>query len=182
MVWIGGGCWKGFSPEFKAARTIYLNKTGFNGLYRVNSEGQFNVPYGKHKKKMNIEKELYGNISIYLKKNEIEILCTDFEKVMETARKDDFVFCDPPYYPLNKTSSFTSYTKEGFKEKDHFRLHKTLCELDRRGVKFLLCNSFCKFNLELYKDFNITEIMANRCINSDPGKRGKIKEIIVKNY
>ena len=174
--------WNNYSHAFKAARTLYLNKNGFNGLYRVNSKGQFNVPYGKHKNEMRIERELFLAINNYFWKNNIEILCTDFKEAVKTAQKGDFVFCDPPYYPISKTSSFTSYTQKGFKEEDHLRLHKVLCELDKKGINFLLCNSYCQFNLELYKDFNVIEVKANRCINSEPEKRGKIKELIVKNY
>lgn len=174
--------WSDFSPVFKAARTIYLNRTGFNGLYRVNSKGQFNVPYGKHRRVMTIDEGLIMDISKYLLANDIMLINSDFEKILSITCENDFVFCDPPYYPLSETSSFTAYTKEGFKEEDHYRLYNSLCKLNERNVKFILCNSYCPFNLDLYKDFDIITIEANRCINSDADKRGKIKEIIVKNY
>ena len=170
------------SDAEKAARTIYLNKTCFNGLYRVNSKGFFNVPYGKYKNPAFVNKENIDNLSKYLKSADITLLNKDFEEVLKDADKGDFVYFDPPYFPLNKTSSFTSYSKDGFTEKDQIRLKEKIDELTDNGVLCLVSNSCCDFIKDLYKKYEIIEISAKRNINSEGSKRQPVKEVLIKNF
>lgn len=166
----------------KAARTIYLNKTCFNGLYRVNSKGFFNVPYGKYKNPTFINKENIDNLSKYLKSANVTLLNKDFEEVLKDVGKGDFVYFDPPYFPLNKTSSFTNYSKDGFTEKDQVRLKEKIDELTDKGVLCLVSNSCCDFIKDLYKKYKIIEISAKRNINSEGSKRQPVKEVLIKNF
>lgn len=166
----------------RAARTIYLNKTCFNGLYRVNSKGHFNTPYGKYKNPSFIQEENIYNLSKYFKSTKIQFLNKDFENVLKEAKKGDFVYLDPPYYPINKTSSFTGYSQNGFSEKEQIRLKSVLDVLNSKGVFFLLSNSCCDFIKNLYKNYEIIEIFAKRNINSVGNKRDSVKEVLVKNF
>lgn len=166
----------------KAARTIYLNKTCFNGLYRVNSKGCFNTPYGKYKNPSFIQEENIYNLSKYFKSAKIQFLNKDFENVLKEAKKGDFVYLDPPYYPINKTSSFTGYSQNGFSEKEQIRLKNVLDVLNSKGVFFLLSNSCCDFIKNLYKNYEIIEIFAKRNINSVGNKRDGVKEVLIKNF
>lgn len=166
----------------KASRIIFLNKTCYNGLFRVNSKGQFNVPFGRYKNPDIVNEATLRAVSDYFNKAKIIFKCTDFEKAVEGIKKGDFVYFDPPYDPVSDTSSFTDYNIGGFDREDQKRL-KELCDrLDKRGVKFLLSNSATDFILELYKGYNITIVGANRAINSKANKRGKVDEVLVKNY
>jgi DNA adenine methylase len=167
------------TPIERASRTIFLNKTCFNGLYRVNSKGQFNSPFGYYKKPMIYEKNNLLNISKLLQN--VIILNCSYEEAVKYAKKGDFIYFDPPYHPISNTSSFTSYSKERFGEEEQIKLAKTFSNLDNKGCKVMLSNSHCDFTLELYKDYNINIIEAKRSINSDGNKRGKIKEILVMN-
>jgi DNA adenine methylase len=164
----------------RAARFIYLNKTCFNGLYRVNLKGGFNVPMGKYKNPAISKSEDLNEISCLLENVQIEL--KQFHEAVETAIEGDFVYFDPPYYPLNRTSNFTSYTKDSFLEKEQIKLAETFKKLDNRGVKVMLSNSDTEFIKELYKDYNQTFVQARRNINSKADKRGKIKELVVTNY
>jgi len=167
------------SPLSRASRFIYLNKTCFNGLYRVNSKGGFNVPIGSYKNpSILMEKEL-REISKLLKKVKIKVM--SFERITRQTRKGDFIYFDPPYYPL-KRDSFTTYTKGKFLEKEHKKLSKIFNKLDKKGCKVMLSNSDTPFTNELYKDYNINFVQANRMINCDGKNRGKINEIVVRNY
>ena len=166
----------------KASRFIYLNKTGFNGLYRVNSKGQFNVPYGKYKKPLIVNEEGLRSLHEYLNKNNIMILNGDFEHAVSTAAKGDFVYFDPPYDPLTATSSFTAYSKEGFNRTDQERLYKVYKELDKRGCYVMLSNSSTDFIKDLYKEFNVNIVTAKRNINSKGTGRGAIDEVLITNY
>ena len=132
----------------KASRFIYLNRTCFNGMYRVNSQGQFNVPFGHYKNPRIIDENNLLNCSELLKKTEIK--CADFSEIINKVQKGDFVYFDPPYVPLNETSSFTSYTKDGFDIDMQFKLRDVCDELDSMGVKFMLSNSDTKLVNELY--------------------------------
>ena len=164
----------------RASRFLYLNKTCFNGLFRVNSKGHFNVPFGAYKNPKICDKSILLSCSEVLK-NKL-IVQSSFNKVLDLAEKGDFVYFDPPYMPVSKTASFTSYTKYGFAEKEQIELKKVCCELDRKGVNFLLSNSSNEFILGLYEDFHVSVVKASRAINSKASKRGKIREIIVSNY
>lgn len=167
-----------------AARFIYLNRTCFNGLFRVNSSGGFNVPYGKNKNPMICDEENLRKVSKSLRG--IRIIHEDYKKVLDRAKKGDFVYFDPPYYPVNKTSSFTSYTKEAFLEKEQMELSSTFLELHNRGCYVMLSNSNTPFIRELYRNLGdkikIKKVYATRAINSVASKRGEIKELIVINY
>lgn len=166
----------------KAARTIYLNRTCFNGLYRVNSKGQNNVPYGKYKNPTICDKDNINNLSIFLNNNSIEIKNTDFINILNLANENDFVYLDPPYDPLTNTSSFVSYNKNGFDKEDQRRLKESCDNLTKRKVKFLLSNSSTEFIKELYKDYQIIEIDAKRNISATTKGRKNVKEVLIKNY
>ena len=168
------------SDYTKAARTIYLNKACFNGLYRVNSKNEFNVPFNKKTKINTYEGENLLTIHMYLTMNDIEIRCVDFEEAVKDAKAGDFVYFDPPYDSDTKT--FNSYTEEGFGKKEHIRLANVFKELDAKGVKVMLSNHNTSLVKDLYKDFNIHVIEAKRNINSNGKKRGKVEEVIITNY
>lgn len=169
--------------EFSLQRSIlflYLNKHCYNGLWRVNSSGKFNVPYGRYKTVNMLDKEnLYG-FSSMLQNIEIENL--DFEICVKGAHKNDFVYFDPPYQPLNKTSSFTGYTYQGFNFNEQLRLFKVFRSLTASGVKVMLSNSYSEEIKELYNDFNIEVVDAKRYINSVGTSRTGAKELIITNY
>lgn len=171
------GSW---SDVEKASRFLFLNRTCFNGLYRVNSKGYFNVPYGNYSNPRIIDAENILSCSELLQNTDIQ--CTDFAKVLEYTQKGDFVYFDPPYVPLNSTSSFTSYTKEGFDIDMQYRLRDLCNELNRRGVFFLLSNSDTPVINELYSAYNLQKVYASRAINATSTGRGKVSEVLVKNY
>lgn len=171
----------------KAALFIFLNKTCFNGLYRVNSEGLYNVPKGKYIKPIICDKENLMTISKLL--NKVEIKCGDFEKCERFIDENTFVYIDPPYRPLTVTSSFTSYSKEQFDDKEQLRLGAFIDRVDKKGAKIVLSNSDPKnsnkndnFFDDLYKEYTIKRINAKRMINSKGNKRGNITELLVANY
>lgn len=164
----------------RAARLIYLNKTCFNGLYRQNSKGLFNVPIGKYKNPKVYNPDLLGSVSKVLKSVKIEV--RSFESVLDYAKLNDFVYFDPPYYPLSLTSNFTAYSCYSFNEHDQVKLRNISIELAKSGVQVMLSNSDCPFIRELYKNFNIYEISAARAINSNAEKRGKITEVLITSY
>jgi DNA adenine methylase len=165
----------------KAARFIYLNKTCFNGLYRVNSQGKFNVPLGRYKNPGICQEDVLRLASKALATANIEN--ADFTTVLNYATSsDDFVFFDPPYQPLSETSNFTAYSKYLFGEKQQQQLRDVFAELAKRGVKVMLANSDCDFIRDLYRRFNIHAISAARSINSNANKRGNISEVLVTSY
>lgn len=166
----------------RAARILYMLRVDFNGLYRVNSKNQFNVPYGRYKNPKIVDVDLLHQISNYLNENDVEILQTDFADAVEDAQTGDFVYFDPPYIPLNETSSFTSYTHEGFSYEEQIRLRDTFKELTDRGVYAMLSNSSSHLVEELYQEFNIHYVEATRTNGAKSSSRGKISEIIVTNY
>lgn len=165
----------------RAARLIYLNKTCFNGLYRENSKGRFNVPIGRYKNPAICDPELLYAASEVLKTAQIEQ--NPFESVLDYASSSqDFVYFDPPYYPISPTSRFTAYNRYAFTQADQIRLRETFVKLANRGVKVMLSNSDCPFIRELYQDFTIHTILATRSINSKATRRGKITEVLVTSY
>ena len=168
------------SPVERAARLIYLNKTCFNGLYRVNSKGEFNVPFGRYKNPLICDVEGLRAASLALQN--AKIINDDFESVLSRVIPTDFIYFDPPYHPLNKTSSFTSYTSDKFGEEEQNRLACIYTELANRGCFVMLSNSDTPLIRKLYKDFDIREIQASRAINSKAEGRGKITELVVINY
>lgn len=168
------------SREERAARLIYLNKTCYNGLYRVNRKGEFNVPMGSYKNPSIYEADELRQVSRALQKTEIH--AADFREVRRWASAGDFVYFDPPYHPLTTTSSFTNYTDQAFGEQEQRDLAQVYRDLDRRGCKLMLSNSWTPFIIDLYGGFRLVEVKATRAINSNPNKRGKISELVVLNY
>ncbi|HHY74738.1 MAG TPA: DNA adenine methylase [Bacillus bacterium] len=168
----------------RAARMIYLNKTCYNGLFRVNSQGQFNVPFGKYKNPQIVNEIVLKAVHNYLRLNDVTIWNKDFSEVINSVKKGDFVYFDPPYDPVSDTSSFTGYSLAGFNRDDQLRLRDVCVELDKRGCKFLLSNSATDFIKEKYneKGFHVEIVSASRHINSVASKRGKIDEVLVMNY
>ena len=168
------------SDYTKAARTIYLNKACFNGLYRVNSKNEFNVPFGKKTKINTYEGSNLITVSNYLTMNNIKIQSVDFEESLKTAKKGDFVYIDPPYD--SDTSTFNNYTEDGFGKEEQRRLAQVYKDLDKRGVYVMLSNHNTTLINELYKDYHIHIIEAKRNINANGKKRGKVEEVIITNY
>lgn len=166
----------------RAARILYLNKTCYNGLYRVNSMGEFNSPFGSYKNPNIINEVTLRAVSKYFNESNIKFLNGDFEKVLKTAKKGDFVYFDPPYAPISKTSNFTGYNENGFGENEQIRLKEMCDSLNKKGVKFLLSNSDCEFIRELYKEYIIVTIKAKRAINSNGNNRGAVSEVLIRNY
>jgi DNA adenine methylase len=167
----------------KAARLIFLNKTCFNGLYRVNSQGLFNVPYGKYKNPAICEELILRQINNYLNTNEIKILNVDFEQTVLGADKNSFIYFDPPYHSPDKTN-FTGYQADGFGEEEQERLRNVMIKMTGRGAKCLLSNSDTEYIRELYAhdSFEIISVQAKRAINSDSAGRGSAKEVLIKNW
>ena len=166
----------------RAARILYMLRVDFNGLYRVNSKNQFNVPYGRYKNPKIVDENLVSAISTYLNNNQIEIKKGDFEKAVLDVQQGDVVYFDPPYIPLSETSAFTSYTHEGFSYDDQVRLRDTFKKLNDAGAYVMLSNSSSFLVEELYRDFNIHYVEATRTNGAKSSSRGKISEIIVTNY
>ncbi len=176
------GGFQDLSPVERASRIIYLNKTCYNGLFRVNSQGQFNVPFGQYKKPNIINSEVIKSISYYLNHNDVTILNSDFELAVKTARKGDFIYFDPPYDPISETASFTGYSVNQFLRAEQERLYNLFEELTSRGCKVMLSNSATRFINDLYNDYNIVRLQASRSINSKGKLRGKIDEFLILNY
>ena len=172
--------YQNWSNAQKASRFIYLNRTCFNGMYRVNSKGEFNVPFGHYKNPRILDENNLINCSNLLQRTEIKH--ADFSEILKKVKKGDFVYFDPPYVPLSETSSFTSYTKDGFDMDMQLSLKDVCDELDSKGVKFLLSNSDTQFVNELYENYNIKKVFASRQINANADGRGKITEVLVRNY
>ena len=168
----------------KTSRLLFLNRTCFNGLYRVNSKGKFNVPIGRYTNPNIVNEDNLRSVNNILKSNNISITCQDFEAVLRTAKKDDFIYFDPPYQPVSKTANFTSYTNKDFTLDDLRRLVQICHDLDSKGCKILLSNSYSKEVISLFskKLWNISKIKSNRSINSDSNKRKGHFEILIKNY
>ena len=164
----------------KASLFIFLNKTGFNGLYRENSKGEFNIPFGKHLKPLICDVENLNRVSEVLK--EIDITNGHYYEAVSDAKAGDFVYLDPPYAPLNPTSSFTQYQAGGFLEDDQIQLRDVFLELTRRGCYVMMSNSTSPLIEKLYKGFYFNIISAARVINAQGTKRGKINEYIITNY
>lgn len=166
-------------PE-RAARTIYLNRTCYNGLYRENRAGQFNVPFGRYKNPTICDEPNLRAVSRVLQG--VTLSCRHFASVLQLAQPGDFVYFDPPYHPLSVTASFTSYDRNGFGADDQTELRDVFGELTRRGVKAMLSNSDTPLIWQLYEQYRISRVLASRAINSKAGSRGKITEVIVYSY
>jgi DNA adenine methylase len=164
----------------RAALFIYLNKTCFNGLYRVNKSGHFNVPMGRYAKPAIADASTLRAASRALARADIR--CAPFEALVAEARPGDFIYLDPPYEPLTRTANFTAYAQDGFTQRDQTRLRDLFRELDRRGSKLMLSNSDVPFIRELYRGYQIDQIMAARAVSCDPDKRGPVAELVIRNY
>lgn len=168
----------------RAARIIYLNKTCYNGLYRVNSSGQFNTPYGKYKNPDIINETTIKALSLFFNKNKIKIMNGDYKQSLKGLRKGAFVYFDPPYMPISSSSSFTGYTDGGFTYEQQKELRDECIKLHKKGIRFLQSNSYCNEILELYSDksiFTIKRVFAKRSVNSKADKRGEIEEVLIYN-
>ena len=175
--------WSKLTDVEQAARFIYLNKTGYNGLYRVNSKGQNNVPFGKYKKAPAVDYENLIDICCYLRNRNVMTLNYDYAEIVKDALREKdkkaFFYFDPPYVPLNATSAFTAYTADGFGMDEQIALCNCCKKLKDAGIRFLLSNSSAPAVYELYKDFKIEEVYAKRAINSNGSKRGAVKELLI---
>lgn len=172
----------GLTDVEDASLLLYLNKTAFNGLYRVNSKGGFNVPFGSYKNPKIVPEQRIRESSKILQ--DIEIICSDFTYILDVSQEGDLCYFDPPYLPVSETAHFTSYSKDGFSYQDQIRLRDTCIELDEKGVIFVLSNSYVPSLVEKYAEinsFHLHTVKANRAINSVASKRGPIKEILVTN-
>lgn len=170
------------SPIERASRIIFLNKTCFNGLYRVNNAGEFNAPFGRYKNPNIVNEPVIKAVSHYLNANNIEIMSGDYLEVLKNTTNNSFVYLDPPYHPISESSNFTGYVKGGFNIEDQIRLREACDELNNKGVKFLLSNSASSFILEQYQNYDIHIIKAKRAINSNAVKRGDVEEVLIRNY
>lgn len=164
----------------KSVLLIFLNKTCFNGMYRENSKGEFNVPMGSYKNPKILFEDRIIEASERLK--EAKLSSSSFESSLESAKRGDFVYLDPPYHPVSKTSNFTAYSKDDFSKEDQEKLADMYKNLDKKGCYVMLSNSDTPLINELYKGYNIHRIQVGRAINSKANGRGKIKEVIVTNY
>ena len=163
----------------KAARIIYLNKTCFNGLFRVNSAGQLNVPYGRYKHPNIVNEVGIRALHKYFSEADIAMRQGDFAECLKDLPKGAFVYLDPPYMPITATSAFTGYTQEGFGYDEQVRLRDECIKLREQGIHFLQSNSDCEEIRELYKDFKIETVAAKRSINSRGDRRGAVKEVLI---
>jgi DNA adenine methylase len=161
----------------RAANFIYLNKTCFNGLYRQNLKGEFNVPMGRYRNPSICQPEILRAASVALQSAQLRV--QSFEEVLGAAQPGDFVYFDPPYHPLSETSNFVGYTRHSFTLADQTALFNTFSTLHKQGVKLMLSSSDCPFIRELYQGFEIITISAPRSINSNGQKRGNISEVLV---
>ncbi len=166
-------------PVERAARIIYLNKTCYNGLYRVNSAGQFNSPYGKYKNPAIVNEPVVRAMSTYLNGG-VKILCGDYGQALKGLRKGAFVYLDPPYMPISSSSSFTGYTEGGFGYDEQVRLKEECDKLASKGVHFIQSNSDCPEIRALYSDYEILTVKAKRAINSRGNRRGEINEVLIR--
>jgi DNA adenine methylase len=166
----------------RAARIVYLNKTCYNGLFRVNNAGEFNSPFGRYKNPNIVNAPILRAVSEYFRNANISFSTSDYADVLQKITNHTFVYLDPPYDPASDTSNFTGYAKGGFDRNEQIRLRECCDDLNRRGVKFMLSNSATNFIKNQYSKYNITIVKAKRAINSNASKRGIIDEIIVRNY
>jgi DNA adenine methylase len=176
-------------PEFKklsavqrASRVIYLNKTCFNGLYRVNSSGEFNAPFGRYRNPNIVNEPTLKAVNKYLNANDIQIFNKDYQAILSTLDKRSFVYIDPPYHPISENPNFTGYIQGGWDSNDQLRLKQTCDELTKKGIKFLQSNSSSSLIKHLYGEYQIIAVKANRVVNADKSGRGEIEELLIKNY
>jgi DNA adenine methylase len=166
----------------RASRVIFLNKTCYNGLFRVNSRGEFNAPFGRYKRPNIVDQTVLRAVSDYFNRSDLTILNQDFAQAVADAEAGDFIYFDPPYDPLSETASFTAYGANGFNREEQKRLKAVVDALDQKGCKIMLSNACTDFICDLYQGYRQERVQAARAINSNALKRGKIDEILVMNY
>lgn len=166
----------------RASRIIYLNKTCYNGLYRVNNAGEFNSPFGRYKNPNIVNEPVIKAVSKYLNSSQIQISSCDYALILKDIPTDSFVYLDPPYHPISESSSFTGYVQGGWDEGEQLRLRDVCNSLNGNGIKFLLSNSSSDFIREIYSDYNIHIVQAKRSVNSNPSRRGQVDEFLIRNY
>ena len=166
----------------KAARIIYLNKTCYNGLFRVNNAGEFNAPYGHYRNPNIVDTPTLRAVSNYFQTARLTFTSMDYAEILSTVTKGTFVYLDPPYDPVSDTANFTGYTKGGFDRTEQIRLRECCDELNRRGIKFMMSNSATEFIREQYASYDINVVHAKRAINSNASKRGLVDEVVIRNY
>ncbi len=166
----------------RAARIIYLNKTCFNGLYRVNNAGEFNTPFGNYRNPNIVNAPTLRAVNQYLSSADVKLTSCDYAEVLGNIPKKTFVYLDPPYDPVSTTASFTGYVKGGFNRDEQIRLRDRCDDLTERGIKFMLSNSDTEFIRELYFAYNIVSVKAKRAVNSVASKRGDVNELVIRNY
>lgn len=166
----------------RASRMVYLNKTCYNGLFRVNNSGEFNSPFGNYKKPNIVNSETMRAVSKYFNTANIILSSKDYGEVLRELPKGSFVYLDPPYDPVSDTANFTGYSKGGFGRGEQVRLREYCDELNQRGIKFMLSNSATDFILDQYRSYNMKTVRAKRAINSVGAKRGGVDEVVVRNY
>lgn len=170
------------TPLERASRFIYLNKTCYNGLFRVNNAGEFNSPYGHYKRPNIVNEPSILAVSEYLRKEGVSLSNADYQTVLDALPADAFVYLDPPYHPLSETASFTGYVQGGWKAADQERLRDACRALDARHIPFMQSNSDTPLIRELYREFHITTVQALRAVNSKGSGRGAVNELIIRNY
>ena len=166
----------------RASRIIYLNKTCYNGLYRVNNAGEFNSPFGKYKNPNIVNEPVIKAVSKYLNSPQIQISNGDYELILRDIPINSFVYLDPPYHPISESSNFTGYVQGGWNDGDQLRLRDVCNRLNDNGIKFLLSNSASGFIRDIYSGYNIHVVQANRAVNSNSSKRGQVDEFLICNY
>jgi DNA adenine methylase len=166
----------------RASRILYLNKTCYNGLFRVNSSGKFNTPFGHYKNPNIVNESALRGVHNYLKSSNVSLSCQDYSLILDNLPKNTFVYLDPPYDPVSNTANFTGYDEGGFGKEEQIRLKECCDILTLHNIKFLLSNSSTEFIRELYADYHITTVQAKRSVNSVGSKRKKIDEVLIRNY
>jgi DNA adenine methylase len=165
----------------RAARFIYLNRTCYRGLHRVNKQGQFNTPYGNYKT-IDYDQDNLQAVSEYLSKYSIEFLNSDWREIARLPFRGDFIYLDPPYDPASKTSNFTAYSNHGFGEREQIELKAAIDHLTKKGVYVMQSNSATPFIIDLYGNYRKITVDAHRAINNKKGTRAKVQELIITNY
>ena len=166
----------------RASRIIYLNKTCFNGLYRVNNAGEFNAPFGRYKNPNIVNEPTLKAVNKYLNSNNILMRNGDYADILNEVNENSFVYLDPPYHPISENSNFTGYVQGGWDIFDQIRLREFCDQLNERGIKFLLSNSSAPLIKDQYENYTITTVKANRTINSNGADRGEVDEFLIRNY
>ena len=174
--------YRALSPIKRASRLIYLNKTCYNGLFRVNNAGEFNTPFGGYKKPNIVNEATLRAVSRYLNENSVQLLSGDYGAALEKLEKGSFVYLDPPYDPVSDSAAFTGYTSGGFGREEQIRLREYCDTLSNRGIKFLLSNSDTEFIRDQYQRYEIKTVQATRSINSKGDRRGNVNELLIRNY